>query len=310
VRIDRPDDDDAPTVEHETRLAERDTPGAEPDSPGVDHGISADSDVDLVAYNADFRAKVAAEYEAAWDEAAPKFRAAWEEHERRYPHPERSEPSVQADGSWHGDGTLQLRPDQNFEVDRYCALSHEIGENVIRPAITRIEAQDSSRHLEGLDNYLKGADRLKEKVADALHPPSKLTIAEALSTVPDAVRFTFCYGGSSYADGVRADVERLKAQGFELVKLKNTWAKDQYKGVNSQWRERGSGVGFEVQFHTRASFEAKELSHKAYERLRGSVAQDEEREKLETFQNDVCSKVQIPQGAFDLENHPRGRSDG
>jgi hypothetical protein len=309
VGIDRPDEDDAPT---DSPVAEPDTPSPEPDSPTADdYSVNVDSDMDLVAYIADFRAKVAAEYEAAaWDEAAPKFRAAWEEHVRRYPYPERAEPSAQADGSWHGDGTLRLSPEQNYEVDRYRALSHEIGENVITPAITRIEAQDSSRHLEGLDNYVKGSDRLKEKVADALRPPSKLTIAEALSTVPDVVRFTLCYEGSSYAAGVRADIERLKAQGFELIKLKNTWAKDQYKGVNSQWRERDSGVGFEMQFHTRASLEAKELSHKAYERLRGSVPQDEEREKLEAFQNEVCCNVPIPQGAIDIENYPRERRDG
>jgi hypothetical protein len=309
VGIDRPDEDDAPTVEHDSPVAHGEMPGTEPDCPARDeHDAPADADAARVEYLADFRAKVQAEY--AWAEAASEFRAAWGEHERRYPHPERSEPSVRADGSWQGDGTLQLRPEQNFEVDRYCALSHEIGENIIMPAMRHIEAQDSSRHLEGLDNYLKGPDRLKEKVADALRPPSRLTTAEALSTVPDAVRFTLRYGASSYADGVRADVERLKAQGFELIKLKNTWAKDQYKGVNSQWRERDSKVGFEVQFHTQASFEAKELSHKAYERLRGSVAQDEEREKLEAFQSEVCSKVLVPQGAIDIENYSRERRDG
>lgn len=307
--IDRPDEDDAPTVEHDSPVAERDTPDTEPDSPAsVKEYAGADSDADRTAYIANYRTEVAAEF--AWAAVVPEFRAAWGEHERRYPRPERSEPSVRADGSWQGDGALKLSPDQNVEVDRYCARSHEVGKNVIEPAMSRIEAQDSSRHLEGLGNYLKGPDRLKEKVADALRPPSNLTVADALSTVPDAVRFTLCYGGSSYADGVRADVERLKTQGFELVKLKNTWAQDQYKGVNSQWREPDSGVRFEVQFHTLASFDAKELSHKAYERLRGSVAQDEEREELEAFQSEVCAKVPIPQGVTDIHNYPPERRDG
>ena len=31
---------------------------------------------------------------------------------------------------------------------------------------------------------------------------------------------------------------------------------------------RNSGVRFEVQFHTQASLEAKELTHEAYERIR------------------------------------------
>ena len=41
-----------------------------------------------------------------------------------------------------------------------------------------------------------------------------------------------------------------------------------YKGINSQWIEPDSGQRFEVQFHTRISFEAKQLTHPAYERLR------------------------------------------
>ena len=40
---------------------------------------------------------------------------------------------------------------------------------------------------------------------------------------------------------------------------------DQYKGINSQWIDPESGQRFEVQFHTRISFEAKQLTHDAYE---------------------------------------------
>jgi hypothetical protein len=53
------------------------------------------------------------------------------------------------------------------------------------------------------------------------------------------------------------DIERLKDQGFELDKLKNSWCDEQYKGINSQWIERASGQRFEVQFHTRISFAAR-----------------------------------------------------
>ena len=36
------------------------------------------------------------------------------------------------------------------------------------------------------------------------------------------------------------------------MKLKNLWAKEQYKGINSQWRRPETGLRFEVQFHTPA----------------------------------------------------------
>jgi hypothetical protein len=42
----------------------------------------------------------------------------------------------------------------------------------------------------------------------------------------------------------------VKAEGFELVKLKNLWTADRYKGINSQWRRPDTGTRFEMQFHT------------------------------------------------------------
>ena len=86
--------------------------------------------------------------------------------------------------------------------------------------------------------------------------------------MPDAIRYTFQYREAHYTQGVWADIERLKDQGFELHKLKNSWSKEEYKGINSQWIEPDSGQRFEVQFHTRISFEAKQLTHDAYKLLR------------------------------------------
>ena len=80
---------------------------------------------------------------------------------------------------------------------------------------------------------------------------------------------------------------RLKEQGFELHKLKNSWSADQYKGINSQWIEPDTGQRFEVQFHTRISFEAKQLTHGAYERLRTQQADKLEHLVLEAFQEKV-----------------------
>ena len=88
---------------------------------------------------------------------------------------------------------------------------------------------------------------------------------EAVSLVPDAIRYTFQYDEARYTRGVWADIARLRDQGFELDKLKNSWSDDQYKGINSQWIEPDTGQRFEVQFHTRISFEAKQITH---ERLR------------------------------------------
>ena len=120
---------------------------------------------------------------------------------------------------------------------------------------------------------------------------------QAVSLVPDAIRYTFQYEEACYAQGVRADMQRLKGQGFTLDILKNSWSDDQYKGINSQWIEPDTGQRFEVQFHTRISFEAKQITHDSYERLRTGQPDEFEQMVLEAFQKKVASEIPVPPGA-------------
>jgi hypothetical protein len=99
----------------------------------------------------------------------------------------------------------------------------------------------------------------------------------------------------------------LKDQGFELDKLKNYWSADQYKGVNSQWIEPDTGQRFEVQFHTRISFEAKQITHGAYERLRTGRPDQFEHMVLGAFQEKVTGEIPIPLGATDIPDYPEKR---
>jgi hypothetical protein len=121
-----------------------------------------------------------------------------------------------------------------------------------------VEGQDSDRRLIGFDHCLKERDRIKEKVSDTMEEVGS-SAEEALSIVPDAIRYTFQYRQAHYTQGVWGDIERLKGQGFELDKLRNSWEDDQYKGINSQWIDPESGQRFEVQFHTRISYLMNDL---------------------------------------------------
>jgi hypothetical protein len=153
---------------------------------------------------------------------------------------------------------------------------------------------------------LKGEDRLKEKIADILFVEPRLTARQAVDKVPDAVRFTLTYDAERYTDGVLSDVDRLKADGLELIKLKNLWAVDQYKGVNSQWRAPETGTRLEMQFHTPESLEAKELTHEAYERLRRPETEtsQSERDDLEGFQRRVNALLPIPPRVDAIKDFP------
>jgi len=117
-------------------------------------------------------------------------------------------------------------------------------------------------------------------------------------------------GESHYTDGVVSHVERLRAAGFQLMKLKNLWAKDQYKGINSQWLRSETGLRFEVQFHTPRSLEAKELTHKAYERLRDPTTAKAEETELVAYQRRVNALVERPPDVFRIEDYPPEKRHG
>jgi hypothetical protein len=287
--------------DHGDRLADAGLPRQRWEAPAV-------SREEQVAAHARNRENVEAAYQAAadrgaWAEAAPRLRAEWEEHKDRYPERVRAPSRTEADGTWVCGEYRRLDPEQNTEASKaHADLADEAGRHIL-PAMRRIEAADPQRKLAGLEHMVKGEDRLKEKVADELFGKDN-TVREALNEVPDAVRFTLSYDYGRYAEGVLADVDRLKAEGFELIKLKNLWPDNQYKGINSQWRRPETGSRFEMQFHTPESLEAKELTHQAYERIRGSDATPAERREARAFQRRVNALLPTPHGTDRVKNYP------
>jgi hypothetical protein len=245
-----------------------------------------------------------------WTEVVPKLLTSWRILKEKYGYEERPEPTPQADGgSWRGKGGRTLDAAGNGEIDVGYARIREVGENVIGPAILRIAAEDPTRALAGFDRRIKGEDRLKEKLCDRMRSKGR-SATEALAQISDVVRFTFTYDGTAYTDGVLKDLERLETAGFTQVERRNTWTSDQYKGINTQWLEPQSGVRFEVQFHTQASLEAKELTHQAYERIRtvteSTPSAERETAELRLFQHRANSIIPIPPGVSDIDDYPHG----
>jgi hypothetical protein len=252
--------------------------------------------------------RIAAEEQAAadkWNEKVTESRWLWTEYQRKWPPEERGPVDRSSDppGSWRGEGDRYLKVADNSRVEAACDLIAEREQEKISPALRAIESQDPDRCLIGFDDRLKGRDRVKEKVSGMMKE-LRFSIDEAIEHVPDAIRYTFQYREAYYTQGVWADIERLKGQGFELQKLKNSWSDGQYKGVNSQWTDPDTGLRFEVQFHTRISFEAKQLTHDAYERLGTKQVDMFEELVLEAFQGKVAADVPVPQGATDIPGYP------
>ena len=252
--------------------------------------------------------RITAEEKAAakkWDKQTEESRWIWSEYQRRWP-PEQRAPVKGPDdapGSWRGEGNRTLKPEANGRVEAVCDQIADREREKISPAMRAIESRDPDRHLIGFEHRLKGRDRIKDKVCRGMRNFGR-SPEQAVSHVPDAIRYTFEYREARYTQGVWTDIGRLKGEGFELHNLWNAWSKDQYKGINSQWIDPESGQRFEVQFHTRVSFEAKELTHPAYERLRTRQPDKFEQMVLEAFQKKVSADVPVPPGASDIPDHP------
>jgi hypothetical protein len=319
VGIDRPEEGDVPPDGHADHRDDQGGGGRASRAGGVQaetrprQEYYADLRVAVTAEESVTTQRIAAREQAAaekWDGTAKESRWMWTEYQRRWPPEERAPVDRSADppGSWRGDGNRVLHPSDNSRVEAACDRTAQREQEKISPALRATESQDPDRHLIGFEHRLKGRDRIKEKVCRGIRNFGR-SPEQAVSHVPDTIRYTFQYREAHYAQGVRTDIERLKDQGFELHKLKNSWSDEQYKGINSQWLEPETGQRFEVQFHTRISFEAKQITHGAYEQLRTRQPDAFEQMVLEAFQKKVTAEVPVPPGADRIPDYPERGAD-
>jgi hypothetical protein len=316
VGVDQPEDADEPPDE---RADHRDDQGGAGGRAGRSGGVQAETRTRQECYD-DLRVavskeksvvaqRISAEEQAAaqkWNETSKGSRWMWTEYQRKWPPTERTPADKPDDpsGSWRGEGNRSLDRADNSRVEAECDRIAEREKEKISPALRATESQDPDRHLIGFERRLKGRDRIKEKIYGTIKDLHR-SPEQAVSLVPDAIRYTFQYREAGYTQSVWTDIGRLKDQGFKLDKLKNSWSGEQYKGINSQWIEPDTGQRFEVQFHTRISFEAKQLTHDAYERLRAGQRPDKfEQMVLEAFQKKVTAEVPVPPGAVDIPDYP------
>jgi hypothetical protein len=307
VGADLPDDPDIPPDDHAGRPD--DQAGASPPEMRGRQEYYADLRVAVSKQESVITQRVAAAEQAAtanWQETAAESRWMWTEYQRRWPPEERPPADRSSDppGSWRG---LLNRAD-NGRVEAACDQIADREEQQISPALRALEGQDPDRHLIGFEDRLKDRDRIKEKVHDGIKFLNRAP-EDVVALVSDAIRYTFQYRETHYTQGVWSDIGRLRDEGFKLDRLRNSWFDEQYKGINSQWIEPDTGQRFEVQFHTRISYEAKQLTHKSYERLRAKQADAFEELVLEAFQKKVAGEVPVPPGATDIPDYPERRAD-
>ena len=181
------------------------------------------------------------------------------------------------DGSWDWKGS-HLTPEQNRAADRGLAHCREAegrdgdgsySDRGLTPAMRRVEAQlECGTLVEDTEKFaLKETDRFKEKLADLIRDEPDKPIEQHVDEIHDGIRYTFVSDREDYVRTVNQASAILKRNGFELGVRKNTWDNNEYKGVNTRWRDHEFGCRFEIQFHTHESWQVKQATHNTYERI-------------------------------------------
>ena len=239
----------------------------------------------------------------SWGEVLPQLKEQWDRHEERWPTEQRPQADRSNDepGSWRGDSGHYLNAEENLVAGHAMERIRPVEEKV-SAALQEIKADVPDCDLVGLEFRLKGEERFKEKVSDELRGKPHRSIAEISERMPDAVRYTFQLDASRYVSGYWNLHQRLELSGSELLMSRNYWENTYYKGVNTRWLSPDGQV-FEVQFHTPESYQTKQLTHTAYERLRTDAALGAERPELRAFQRDVSAHIPVPGGATEIPNY-------
>jgi hypothetical protein len=183
------------------------------------------------------------------------------------------------------------------------------GERGLTPAMRRVEATlEHGRLVDGTEEFaLKSADRFKAKLAERIKLFPDEGVADLAYRIHDGIRYTFVYEDANYIDGLYKTEQTIQHHGYELVARKPSWDSPDYKGTNSQWYAPEHNMFLEVQFHTYASWEAKQQTHDAYQKLADPRTPPDERAQLDAYQRAVTASVPVPPGALDI---PHYRKEG
>jgi hypothetical protein len=303
---------DAPADELDERAAnELPIPGDPGYQPEPSRASEAEGPTDEASANAGDR-QHAGDKGAADGQPTPDSEAAG-------PSDSEDEPRSGPDGSWEWQG-YPLTAEQSGAADRRVESCQEAegrdmddgyGEEGITPAMRRIEVELQHGELvPDTEKFaLKTADRFKEKLARMILEEPDADWHELIPRIADGIRYTFCCPDKEYTSGVTEVRDSLTSADFELYEQKNVWADEAkaYKGINSTWMDTDSGLLFEVQVHTTASWNAKQESHREYEIIESRSATAEEKEQARQRQDQIFASVPIPDGAAQI---PTYRKEG
>ena len=185
---------------------------------------------------------------------------------------------------------------QGVEESEAEFLSKRILDKISRvePKITKdMQRIAGNNTLAGLEFRKKTVDSLTRKIITDSQTEN-ISLAEAASKINDALRYTTILNVDTFAKDYLSMKQRLIKEGFEIVKVKNTWLTDgPYKGVNTVLKKYG--INFEMQYHTQESFDLKNGPlHELYEKRRLPSTTKAEKYKLDNEMLELSKSLKVP----------------
>jgi hypothetical protein len=178
-------------------------------------------------------------------------------------------------------------------------------ERGLTPAMRRIEEElDHGKLVPETEMYaLKSLDRFQEKLAKQIERNPDKSPEELAHEIHDGVRYTLLFDEDRYYDATWQAHSKLEEQGFDLEVRRNTWTDPEYKGINSRWHDPTHDTVFEVQFHTEASWDAKQRTHDAYQKISDTTIPSTERTRLRDQQKEVSATVPLPPRCTEIPDY-------
>jgi hypothetical protein len=216
-------------------------------------------------------------------------------------------------GSWAGTSNRipQMVENKKGESSSEAnAAAQRIRDKVasVEPALTQtiVGIADSiGAEMAGLEHRLKTEKSLAKKIQnDSVEYNGN--IERAADNINDAVRYTLIFKPEVYTDSATKTIDGMRDSGYQFERIKNFWRKgDDYQGINGKVRHP-DGFKFEVQFHTKSSFDTKEKTHPLREKR---IASPSVKEQWKLFSQGVrmASKTVVPAGVLavgDLTANP------
>jgi hypothetical protein len=189
-------------------------------------------------------------------------------------------------------------------------------------------AKETGGKLVGLENRVKSQESLSRKIADkvqqkvdklqnvkgkSIDEATKFGLEKELpkqtGKINDVLRYTKTFTENEYQAGIQKTLSALEKQGYKVEKVYDGWSlrkagldKDTgYRGINVTMKNP-KGQQFELQFHTKSSFDLKTKNHLLYEEWRNPKTTDVRKKEIIKIQIKKAENLSLPK---DIDNIPK-----